>query len=313
MSNITVGKQRTPLILDVKGNSLDDGPGIRTVVFFKGCPLSCAWCHNPESKGAAQDISFDSRECIGCGTCLSLCPRGALSKKNPFYIDRNRCDLCFTCVNECPSGALARVGKEMTVEEIAGKVLLDKPFFDTSGGGVTLSGGEPTLHMSFASRLLELLNTRGIHTLLETCGLFDSDAFINEMYPYLDAIYFDIKLIDDVAHRRYCGVSNTKILGNLSMLIELTAGDGVSFLPRVPLIPDITDTAENIEGIARFLTGRSVKKAAFLTYNPLWPEKNVKIGAENTLKADSVIRTWPARERLARARDIFTTAGIEVI
>jgi pyruvate formate lyase activating enzyme len=313
MSNITGVKPRNPLILDVRGNSLDDGPGIRTVVFFKGCPLSCVWCHNPESKRAAREISFDPKECIGCGTCLNACTRGALSKKNQYYIDRKRCDLCFACADECPAGAIAVVGREMSVEEIAEKVLPDKPFFDTSGGGVTLSGGEPTLYMEFASRLLSTLRGMGVHTLLETCGFFNYDAFIATMYPHLNAIYFDIKIIDEKAHERYCAVSNKTILDNFTRLIERTAGDAVTLLPRVPLIPDITDSAENIAGIARFLKERNVKKTALLSYNPLWHEKSVKIGAEDPLKADSLMGSWPARERLMRAKDIFAGVGIEIL
>ena len=140
-----------PLILDIKGNSLDDGPGIRSVIFFKGCPLACTWCHNPESKRFEAEISFDAKACIGCDACLSACPQDALSRDNPFFIDRRRCDLCFRCIDACHSGALSRVGQEMGIAEIVARVLDYKPFYDTSGGGVTLSGGEPTVYMDFAS------------------------------------------------------------------------------------------------------------------------------------------------------------------
>ncbi len=126
------------LILEIKGNSLDDGPGIRTVVFFKGCPLNCVWCHNPESKKKAIELSWDSKECIGCKSCIEVCRANAISVKNPYYIDRSKCTLCFECVDVCPSGALSRVGKYMTVNEIMKEILKDKPFFITSGGGVTL-------------------------------------------------------------------------------------------------------------------------------------------------------------------------------
>ena len=138
---------KTPLIMEIKGNSLDDGPGIRSVVFYKGCPLSCVWCHNPESKKASMEISFDANICIDCGSCRDVCPQKALARQNRFYIDRSKCTLCFLCVDACPSGALDKVGKTMYVDEIIKKILPDKPFFDTSGGGVTLSGGEPTLYM----------------------------------------------------------------------------------------------------------------------------------------------------------------------
>jgi pyruvate formate lyase activating enzyme len=134
--------KKSPLVLEIKGNSLDDGPGIRSVIFFKGCPLSCVWCHNPESRKAAPEIAFDGKLCVDCGECRKTCPERALSKIHPFYVDRTLCNLCYLCADACPSGALEKVGKTMTVDAIMEKILPDKPFYDASGGGVTLSGGE---------------------------------------------------------------------------------------------------------------------------------------------------------------------------
>ena len=151
---MTENAVKGPLILDIKGNSLDDGPGIRSVVFYKGCPLSCVWCHNPESKKSSVEISFDAETCINCGNCREVCPEYALDQGNPYYIDRNRCTLCFACVEACPSGALKRVGETMSIDRVLTKVLPDRPFFDASGGGVTLSGGEPTMYMEFTGQLL---------------------------------------------------------------------------------------------------------------------------------------------------------------
>lgn len=187
----------TPLILEIKGNSLDDGPGIRTVIFFKGCTLSCSWCHNPESKRRDAEISFDSEKCIACDTCLSLCSRNALDRSNPFYIDRDRCDLCFDCIELCPSEALSRVGEEFTIDDIVQKTIRDKPFFDTSGGGVTLSGGEPLLYVEFAGELLQEFRSRNIHSLVETCGLFRLGNVEEHVLPWVDAIYYDIKILDE--------------------------------------------------------------------------------------------------------------------
>jgi len=304
--------QRRPYILDIKGNSLDDGPGIRSVVFFKGCPLACLWCHNPESKRPGLEISFDSKECIACDACLSSCPRGALSRANPGFVDRARCDLCFACATVCPSGALSRVGREMSIAEIAAKVIVDKPFFETSGGGVTLSGGEPTLCMDFTGELLSLLKTHGIHTLIETCGLFEWKSFMDRLYPHLDAVYYDIKLMDAAAHARYCGVSNTRILDNFARLHDAAQADGKTLLPRIPLIPDITDTVENITTIADFLHGLGVKRGALLAYNPLWHEKSDKIGADDPWRGNRQMSSWPERERLARCREILAQQGIEM-
>lgn len=302
--------KQNPLILDIKGNSLDDGPGIRSVVFFKGCPLSCAWCHNPESKHPGPEISFDRDECAGCDTCLSVCPEQALSRKQPFFIDRSRCTLCGLCVESCPSGALAMVGKAMTVEEIAAKVLRDKPFYDNSGGGVTFSGGEPTLHMDFLSILLQRLKAEGIHTLLETCGLFDFTLFSEKILSYTDAIYFDIKIHDPETHKRLCGVRNDRILDNFTQLNAAATKNGIDLLPRTPLVPNMTATQENLAAIAGFLKSQGVRRAALLAYNPLWHDKNAKIGLADTLKQDAAMRTWMSKEELAACKAVFSAFGI---
>lgn len=183
-----------PLILAIKGNSLDDGPGIRSVVFFKGCPLSCVWCQNPEAKSTKLEISYETEECIRCDHCISICPKQALSRCNDYFIDRKRCDLCMKCVQECPAEALKQIGNKMDVNDIVREVRKDLPFFEISGGGVTLSGGEPTLFLSFLSCLLRELKRNGIHTLIETCGYFNLEKFMKYVYPYIDYIYYDIKL-----------------------------------------------------------------------------------------------------------------------
>ena len=301
---------KLPLILEIKGNSLDDGPGIRSVLFYKGCPLSCVWCHNPESKKAAAEISFDAKVCIDCGACRDLCPEKALSRDNRFYIDRSKCNLCFLCADACPSGALDRVGKTMSVDDILKKVLPDKPFYETSGGGVTLSGGEPTLCMEFTSQLLKALKQQNIHTLMETCGYFDLDKFMNILYPYVDTIYFDIKIIDSIAHKKYCGHPNEKILDNFKQISNTAKKDGKIFLPRTPLIPDMTDTEANIRGIAAFLKNLDVPKIALLAYNPLWHEKSDKIGMEDPYKNSKTMISFRENTVLEKCRAIFAEAGI---
>ena len=227
---------KNPLILEIKGNSLDDGPGIRSVVFFKGCPLSCVWCHNPESKRVYPEISFDPKVCIGCDTCIKLCSTNALSRKNPFFIDRDICDMCFDCTEECPSKALEKVGRNMEVSEVIDAVIKDKPFFDTSKGGVTLSGGEPTLYMDYLSELLKEFKNKGVHTLLETCGQFDFTKFMKKIYPFADTIYYDIKIFNSDNHKKYCGLSNKTIIENFKKLNTLYKEGKTEILPRVPLI-----------------------------------------------------------------------------
>ena len=296
---------KAPLIIDIKGNSLDDGPGIRSVVFFKGCPLDCMWCHNPESKKSKAEISFDPEKCIGCGTCIDNCNAGALSRDNPFFVNRDACTSCFACVQECPAGALVRIGREITQEEIIEKILRDKPFFDTSGGGVTFSGGEPALHMNFIAGLIMKLKSFGIHTLIETCGYFNLDEFIKTVLPYTDMIYMDIKFVDPKMHKRYCGVDNTVILENFVKLHEFSLPGEFKIIPRTPLIPGITDTAENLVSIAHFLHDHGVKQIRLLPNNPIWHKKCFNIGIISSFTEDSPMRKWLPPDALDKSQEVF--------
>jgi len=299
------------LILAIKGNSLDDGPGIRTVVFFKGCPLNCVWCHNPESKRAVVELSWDQNECIGCLTCTTVCHVNAISKNNTFFINRDTCTLCFQCVEVCPSGAMAGVGKYMDVNGVVNEIIKDKPFFDTSGGGVTLSGGEPTVYMQFASELLKALKKIKIHTLIETGGYFNWDEFEANIAPYCDMVYYDIKLIDDDEHKKYCGVSNAKILQNFKNLVELSQKNTIQLMPRIPLVPEITATKHNIEGIAQFLSECGVNHVQLLRYNPLWPEKCKKIGISPEL-IDKKLTQWMSAEEYEQCRQVACKNGMQM-
>ncbi len=301
---------KIPLILDIKGNSLDDGPGIRSVVFFKGCPLSCVWCHNPESKKPGPEISFDKTECVDCGTCVEICPENALDRSNAFFIDREKCTLCGLCIENCPSGALSMVGRVMSPEEIVRAVIKDKPFFINSGGGVTLSGGEPTLYMDFLSALLQKLKSEGIHTLLETCGLFEWASFEKKVLPYIDTIYYDIKILDPDTHQKFCGAKNHRILENFTRLHRLLPDTGVDLLARTPLIPDITATEKNLTAIADFLSNQGITRARLLAYNPLWHEKNEKIGTPDTFKNNKKMHEWIAGEKIETFHAIFRKRGI---
>ncbi len=306
-------KTSDPLVLEIKGNSLDDGPGIRSVIFLKGCPLSCVWCHNPESKSPGTEISFDSGQCVGCHTCLKTCTEKALSDKNPFFIDREKCTLCFDCVSSCPSGALEQTGKAMDIEKIIETVTRDKPFFDTSGGGVTFSGGEPALFTDFLGRAAKAFKGNGVHVLVETCGLFDGRKFAESVYPHLDLIYFDIKLADSQTHKKYCGRSNDTILENFRTLYRRSLTGGVPLLPRIPLIPEITDTKENLEAIIALFREEGVTETRLLPYHPLWQEKNQKLGIESSSSPgtmDQSLDQWLAGERVAECESLFEQAGI---
>ncbi len=302
-----------PLLLEVKGNALDDGPGIRSVIFFKGCLLSCQWCHNPESIPKQVEISYDKNLCVDAQACLESCPETALSKTNPLFIDREKCTMCFRCVEACPSTALTRVGEETTVDNIFNKVVKYNSFYETSGGGVTLSGGEPTMFMEFTSELLQRLRAGGIHTLLQTCGLFPYDRFMELLYPYLDLIYFDIKIFDRDDHRRFCGVKNNAILDNFARLQKEYEQGGVEILARTPLVPGMTSDPQNLAGIARFLRRHNVTRAQLMEYNPIWHDKSERLGNPVRLGEGDPLRQWMPKGEVEECRKIFRAHGLELV
>ena len=302
-----------PLITDVKGNSLDDGPGIRSVVFFKGCPLNCYWCHNPESKQARPELLFDKTKCIRCMACVEACPNGARQPTTDAGVDRRRCTLQFLCVKACPSKAMRRVGLPLTVDEIVDRVQPFLSFFRASGGGVTLSGGEPTLFMDFCSRLLQRLKVLRIHTLVETCGLFDYDRFVESMLPHTDTIFMDIKIVDPAEHRKWCGVDNRPILENFARLLELADDGGFEILPRTPLIPGITDDVEKIEALAEFYQKLNVKRAGLMKNNPLWLDRLAQLGKAGDIPLDSPLREFYADEKSAEAKAALENRSVEVV
>jgi pyruvate formate lyase activating enzyme len=263
-----------PLILDMRRFALDDGPGIRTTVFLKGCPLACAWCHNPESLKAEAEIVFYSRLCIRCGDCAAACTSGAITDE-PVRIDRSRCAACGRCAEACPSTALKMVGRHYTSDELVDLLLRDMVLFDTSGGGVTFSGGEPTLHMDYLGVVLEKLKSLGIHTAIQTCGMFAMGRFREKILPHLDIIFYDLKFIDAREHIAFTGKDNGVILENFAALIG-EAGEKVR--PRMPLIPGVTATRDNLSGIARFLKKLGRTGCEVLPYNSSGLSKRAALG-----------------------------------
>ena len=272
------------LIFDIKRDCSEDGPGIRTTIFFKGCPLSCVWCHNPEGISTRPSLSFTAARCdpAKCGgyACLEVCPPKAPSinpENKKIQIDHNVCDRCDKCLDVCIPNALEPVGNWWTVNELIEKVLRDKNFFQSTGGGVTLSGGEPTLQMEFLHRLLVALKQENINTGLETSGMFPLKPFQTLILPYLDFIYFDVKLIDPAESRKFTGSSNEQIIRNFLFLKKEAS---VPVIARIPLVPDITATEKNLIGISKFLQGLGITSCALMPYNPLWHDKASKIGVE---------------------------------
>ncbi len=269
------------LVFDVKRDSSEDGPGIRTTVFFKGCPLDCIWCQNPEGKSKTPGLFFDSSKCrpSECSTpCAGVCETGALrSVDGVLEVNREECTRCDRCFELCPTKALRPAGHWIGMSELLSKVLLDRAFYKSTGGGVTVSGGEATMQMDFLHSFLKELKREGIHTAIETSGCFDLAAFKERLLPYLDLVYFDIKLISESESRRYMGVSNKVILENFTGLIRDAK---VPVIPRIPLIPGVTATEENLTGIAGFLREHSLKACSLMPYNPLWHDKAKRLGLE---------------------------------
>lgn len=264
-----------PLIYDIRFGSLDDGPGIRTTVFFKGCPLSCVWCHNPESLLTKAEIFWDARSCVGCHACRMACPRGASKVFPEVTLDRERCAACGACVEECPSNARRSVGKAYPIEELVQILLVDTCFYRATGGGVTFSGGEPTLHVEYLSTVLHVLRKAHIPTALQTCGVFDLETFRRHLLPSLDLVYFDLKLYDSDSHLRYTGSSNRQLLANF---VSLSREMGERLIPRVPLVPGITATELNLTEIARFLRELKITSCQLLPFNPGGIEKRRLLG-----------------------------------
>lgn len=247
------------VITNIQGYSIHDGPGIRTVVFFKGCPLSCKWCANPECISGKPQIGFLELLCKGCGKCIETCPKNAISTdKAKHRIDYSLCDACGKCVDNCMYGALVKYGKTMTVEEVWDEVRRDKMFYDESGGGVTVSGGEPLLHPAFVRELFELCHGEKIDTCIETCGNVRTEAF-KEVLPVTDHFLFDLKHLDTDIHKGYTGHPNDRILKNAALL--LASGADVKF--RNPLIPGVNDTESNIDATSEFLKGLGAKALRF--------------------------------------------------
>ena len=267
-------------IFNIQRFSIHDGPGIRTVVFFKGCPLRCAWCANPESYQRRPEIIVNKQNCIGCGACLSACAKEAVSlTDNVVGIDRGRCDACGSCTKECYTRALKNMGNSMTAEEVFQEIQKDGLFYKNSGGGFTLSGGEPLLYGEFCVELINLCNKHDLHGAIETSGYGNPDVLL-EFARKLDLIFFDLKHMDDEMHKKYTGVSNVSILNNLNLI----QGCAKEIIIRTPLVPGCNDSVENINQTADFIsTLRNITTWELLPYHRLGEHKFEQLGQRYTL------------------------------
>lgn len=257
---------RTPLVVHVKRGSHEDGPGIRSVVFFKGCPLRCDFCQNPEAQAPGAEVAFYSDACIGCGRCAGACPNRAIDLESPVRVRRDRCQGCGACADACTAGGLRLMGTYYSVDRLVEVLSRDMPFYRHSGGGVTLSGGECTLYPDFVGALLGALKARGVHTAIQTSGHFAYETFKASVLPHLDLVFYDLKFADPGAHERHTGRSNRRIIKNLCRLL---GEEGVEVHPRVPMVPGITTSEENLRGLVKILREAGAPRASLLPYNPL--------------------------------------------
>ena len=253
--------------------STEDGPGLRTTIFFKGCPLACTWCHNPESISPKSHVEWLGVRCIGCRTCESVCPQKGIWLDEEGVHTSENCTACGTCTRECPTKALELKGIEYTVDELFGIVMKDRAYWGESGG-VTLSGGEVTLQWQEAAELLAKFREAGVHTAVDTCGLTKKEV-LEALLPVTDLFLYDLKLIDPEEHRHYTGHDNELILQNFEYLIEQDAAIWV----RTPIIPGATDTDENIAGIASVVRDR-VQRWELCAFNNLCRDKYERLGRE---------------------------------
>ncbi|MEA9390225.1 glycyl-radical enzyme activating protein [Acerihabitans sp. TG2] len=242
----TVQYDTEGVLFNIQRYSLHDGPGIRTIPFFKGCPLACKWCSNPESQRPEPELIYKKNECIHCGKCVEICPQHALSVNNPYFIDRERCIGCGKCISVCPTQALEMKGKRMTVRDVVRELQKEENLYRRSGGGITLSGGEPLAQPEFARELLKACKEKGWHTAIETTG-FTSKEVIEDVFPYVDLALTDIKAINPSVHKSNTGGDNRKILENLIRISCIT-----KVIVRIPVIPGVNDNPEEIRNIGEF-------------------------------------------------------------
>lgn len=268
-------------VFDIKKFAVHDGPGIRSTLFLKGCPLKCIWCHNPEGIENRKHLWWFEHRCIGCGSCITACPRNALSRENQsnaslIHINKDVCNNCGDCVDVCPTKALAFDGYELEAEEAVEKLLEDRIFYEQSGGGITISGGDPLFQSDFSIAVLSECKKRGIHTAIET-SMYAKPEVFESFFGLVDLFIVDIKLFDNSLHKKYTGRGNTLILSNFR---KLTAANQ-QVLVRIPLIPNITAVEENIKAIAGFVRETSKDTPIeLINFNPLSANKYRIMGKE---------------------------------
>ena len=293
------------VIFDIRKYSIHDGPGIRTTVFFKGCPLRCWWCHNPEGQDVEPELVYRKSRCIGCDECSKSCQREAISLVAQFiFVNREKCVPCGNCCRVCPSDALSIAGKQMSVKEILEEIEKDRTFYEESRGGVTFSGGEPLMQPDFLNALLKECKERAIHTAVNTCG-FAQYEIIDRIRDKVDLFLYDIKTMDNRKHRKYTGASNEQILKNLKKLAE----SGSSIVISFPIIPGINDDDKNVTRTAEFISSLpNIQQVNLLPYHRAGIEKYKNLG--KPYKLDKI--QPPSNQRVKSVKEKMEAFGIRV-
>ncbi len=292
-----------PKIINIQKYSIHDGNGIRTTIFFKGCPLSCLWCHNPESQNYSEELMYNGEKCTRCMACIDICPQRAISKEEKCIItDKNKCDLCKECIDYCVNNAREIVGKEYTVAQLAKEAEKDRMFYEESSGGITLSGGEVmTQNMDYIEELLKKLKKKGYDIAIDTCGQAPYENY-NRILKYVDTFLYDIKLMNNEKHIKYIGKSNKVILENLKKLSE--AGANIDI--RIPLVEGVNADDESIEELIKFLKNNiNVHKINLLPYHNIGKSKYERLQKVY----EGVNFEAPSKERMETVKEKFEKAG----